>query len=142
MKDIQKIQVENSQRPVEILGPVQETNVGLPMVSQLTDPHRGGHVKGRQALTGSLTLPTETRDPALGKDKEATTSSQETEPDTQGHAKDSRPPVGSLTLPTETRDPVLGKDKEAATSSQETEPDTQGHAKDSRPPVGSLTLPI
>ena len=48
---------------------------------------------------GSLTLPTRTRDPALGKDKEAATSSQETEPDTQGHAKDSRPPVGSLTLP-------------------------------------------
>ena len=103
MKDIQKIQVENSQRPVEILGPGQETNVGLPMVSQLTDPHSWGHVKGRQALTGTLTLPTETRNPALGKDKEAATSSQETEPDTQGHAKDSRPPVGSLTLPMETQ---------------------------------------
>lgn len=81
-------------------------------------------MKGREPSTGSLTLPTETKDPPRGKDKGANVTNQETFPDTQGPIKDRQPITDSLTLPNETQDPPPGKDKCATVSSHKIAPDT------------------
>eukprot|EP00069_Balaena_mysticetus_P007206 bmy_19018T0 len=80
------------------LGPAQETNMGLPMVSQETALGTQSRIRGGQTHTGRVNLSTESQDPVLLKDRGSIMSRKETAPDTL-----------ELDMDTPQMDPEVGK---------------------------------
>ena len=109
-----RIQVDPLPPPMRGLGPVQGTNVGLPMDSQEAARGTLGHPKGKQRPTGSLILPVDSQGPAVHTDRDANVSRQQTALDTQqpGIDKPHLDPVTADTMDPGLVRPVTVKDNQ------------------------------